>query len=79
LRFWSTADEGEGCVYRLRINGREMAERKATAQGFEMNTGTAGLAAGPYAAELWVERKAGAGSGNCQVSNGTYEAYEVTH
>ena len=79
-RFYNTTGEAEGCVYSLRVDGQDRGEdRRATpGQGFEFVNGYQ-LPAGPHTFDVWVERKAGAGPGNCQISNGTFEAWEKIH
>jgi hypothetical protein len=47
--------------------------------GFEFLNGYPGLAPGPHTFEVWVERNAGAGPGNCAIKSGYLEASEVLH
>jgi hypothetical protein len=78
-RFNLKSGEAEGCVYRLHVDGQDRNEtRTASSLAFEVNNGYQ-LPAGPHTFELWVERKAGAGPGNCQINSGTFEAYEKIH
>lgn len=78
-RFFGKTAETEGCVYRLVVDGQDRNEkRNSSGQGFEFDNGYQ-LPAGPHSFELWVERKAGAGPGNCQISSGSFEAYEKIH
>jgi hypothetical protein len=78
--FSNLKGEAEGCVYRLRIDGQDLNEdRQASTQGWEFLNGWPGMAAGPHTFEVWVERKAGAGPGNCAINSGYFEAYEVAH
>jgi hypothetical protein len=79
-RFYSPTGEWEGCRYQPRVNGVGLGEHRETSNGsFEVLNGFYNLAPGPYTFELWVERAAGAGSGNCQVESGYLEAWEVLH
>jgi hypothetical protein len=76
--FHGTPGETEGCVYRLRIDGKDMNEdRRSSTQNWEFDNGWSGFAAGPHTFEMWVERAAGAGPGKCATTSGTFEAYEV--
>jgi hypothetical protein len=76
--FHGTPGETEGCVYRLRIDGKDMNEdRQSSTQNWEFDNGWSGFAAGPHTFEMWVERAAGAGPGKCATTSGTFEAYEV--
>jgi hypothetical protein len=78
--FHGTPGETEGCVYRLRIDGKDMNEdRDSSTQNWEFLNGWPGFAAGPHTFEMWVERATGAGPGNCASTSGTFEVYEVAH
>lgn len=78
--FHGTPGESEGCIYRLRIDGKDMNEdRRSSTQNWEFANGWSGFAPGPHTFEMWVERAAGAGPGNCATTSGTFEAYEVAH
>jgi hypothetical protein len=80
-RFYGAAGEYEGCIYQPRADGQGLGERRSPHDGsiFDFLNGFPGLTAGLHTLELWVERKAGAGPGNCALSSGTFEAYEVVH
>ncbi len=78
--FHTPKSEAEQCVYRLRIDGQDMNEdRRTSTVGFEFLNGWPGFSAGPHTLEIWVERHAGAGPGECVITTGTLEAYEVMH
>jgi hypothetical protein len=78
-RFYTEPGEGEGCIYSLRVDGQDRGEdRRVNSQSFEFLNGYE-LPAGPHTFDIWVERKAGAGPGNCQIQSGTFEAYEKMH
>jgi hypothetical protein len=84
LRFHGTfnnvAGESEGCRYELRIDGVARGEnRRPQNDHFEFQNGYGGLAPGPHDFEIWTERAAGAGPGNCQIRFGWFESYEVLH
>jgi hypothetical protein len=84
LRFHGTFNnvvgESEGCRYELRIDGVARGENRRTENShFEFQNGYGGLAPGPHDFEIWTERAAGAGPGNCQIRFGWFESYEVLH
>lgn len=84
LRFHGTfnnvAGESEGCRFELRIDGVARGEnRRPENNHFEFQNGYGGLAPGPHDFEIWTERAAGAGPGNCQIRFGWFESYEVLH
>ena len=84
LRFHGTFNnytgEGEGCRYELRIDGVDRGENRTVSNNhFEFQNGYGGLAPGPHDFEIWTERAAGAGPGNCQIRFGWFESYEVLH
>jgi hypothetical protein len=78
--FNNLTGEGEGCRYELRIDGVDRDENRRSQNGrFEFTNGYPNLAPGPHTFEVWTERAAGAGSGNCEIRSGWFESYEVLH
>jgi hypothetical protein len=79
-KFNNKTGESEGCRYQPRVDGQGLGEHRAPAHDwFEVMNGFYGLPPGPHTFELWVERQAGAGPGNCQITTGHLEASEVIH
>jgi hypothetical protein len=79
-RFYNATGEAEGCYYQPRVDGLGLGEHRDASQGwFEVLNGFYNLQPGPHTFELWVERKAGSGPGNCTIKSGYIEAYEVMH
>lgn len=79
-RFYNATGESEGCLFQPRVNGVGLGEhRRPSNNSFEVLNGFYSLPPGPYTFEIWVERAAGAGAGNCQITGGWLEAYEVLH
>jgi hypothetical protein len=79
-RFYNNTGEAEDCRYQPRVDGVGLNEHRDADQGwFEVLNGFYNLPPGPHTFELWVERKAGSGTGSCGIESGYLEAYEKIH